>query len=166
MKYIIIVWDLNCSCLCPKDPAKKRPPPRRTVEDAVSTGCRGWWARWKLRGGCRSCQGGWWARRTCQGGRRACRKDRRGPWAHWTHAGECRQQIRCRGGHQGGPRDVERANEDPRLTRHTVEDASPAVEAGFRAEAPCSAIISKNGFENPNAAYEIHTFPLCIPTLD
>ena len=38
-----------------------------------------------------------------------------------------------------------------RLARRNVEDASLAVEAGFRAVAPCSAIISKNGFENRNA---------------
>ena len=68
--------------------------------------------------------------------------------------------ARRRGGHQGRPRDVGRAKVDPRLARHTVEDASLAVEAGFRAEAPCSAMISKNGFENRNASYEIHIYSL------
>jgi len=41
-----------------------------------------------------------------------------------------------------------------------VEDSSLAVEAGFRTVAPRSAVISKNGFENQNAAYEIHIHSL------
>ncbi len=46
------------------------------------------------------------------------------------------------------------------MVRHAVEDASLSVEAGFRAVAPCLAVISKNSFENQMAAYEIHMYSL------
>ena len=55
---------------------------------------------------------------------------------------------------QALPNHLGRAIEDTGLAGRTIEDAGLAVEAGFRAVAPRSAMISKNGFENRKNAYE------------